>query len=191
MPYGDLRIPLYFEFIKRTGNEMRENLTKAGVKDWPLDNYQPLPFWKSSPVIDDEKRGFEFYAITFKEAIHTFADTVTMPWLTEVSDKDAIHQGILINSATARRLGIETGQAIRLTSPAGSIEGPAQVVEGIHPQTVGVSNTLTRHFMTNNMSQAVGCHFNRLLTGSMKYTDSATGGLESSARVRIEKVMSH
>jgi hypothetical protein len=31
-----------------------------------------------------------------------------------------------------------------------------------------------------------GSHFNRLLTGSLRYTDSATGGLESTARVRLE-----
>jgi anaerobic selenocysteine-containing dehydrogenase len=186
MPYGNLRIPLYFEFIKRTGDEVRQNLAEAGVKDWPLDNYVPLPFWKDSAVTEDGKDGYEFYAITFKEALHTFADTVTMPWLTEVSDKDPIHQGVLINSVTARRRGIETGQRIRLTSPAGSIEGRAQVVEGIHPQVLGVSNAITREFMTNSMSKAQGCHFNRLLTGSIRYTDSATGGLESTARVRVE-----
>ena len=45
---------------------------------------------------------------------------------------------------TARKLGLKTGDRIRLTSPAGSIEGRAQVIEGIHPQVFGVSNTLTR-----------------------------------------------
>jgi hypothetical protein len=33
-----------------------------------------------------------------------------------------------------------------------------------------------------------GAHFNRLLSGSMQYTDSVTGGLESTARVRLEVV---
>lgn len=188
MPYGNLRIPFYFEFIQRTGNELRGKLAQAGVTDWPLDNYRPLPFWKNSQVIEDGKRGYEFYAITFKEALHTFADTVVMPWLTEVSEKEEIHQGILINAATARRLGIETGQKIRLTSPAGSIEGDAQVVEGIHPQVLGVSNAITREFVPNSKGTGKGSHFNRLLTGSMRYTDSATGGLESTARVRLEKV---
>ena len=188
MPYGNLRIPFYFEFIQRTGNELPGKLAQAGVTDWPLDNYRPLPFWKNSQVIEDGKRGYEFYAITFKEALHTFADTVVMPWLTEVSEKEEIHQGILINAATARRLGIETGQKIRLTSPAGSIEGDAQVVEGIHPQVLGVSNAITREFVPNSKGTGKGSHFNRLLTGSMRYTDSATGGLESTARVRLEKV---
>ncbi len=188
MPYGSLRLPFYFEFILRTGEELRKNLTTAGVTDWPYDNYQPLPFWKASPVIEDGQRGFDLYAITFKEPLHTFADTLVVPWLTEVSEKDPVHQGILINSATARRLGIETGQPIRLTSPAGSIEGQAQVVEGIHPQVLGVSNAITREFVTNSGVRQKGSHFNRLLTGSMRYTDGATGGLESTARVRLEKI---
>ncbi len=188
MPYGDLRIPFYFEFIKRTGDDMRKRFEEIGMKDWPLDNYQALPFWKNSQVIDDGEAGYPFYAITFKESLHTFADTVVMPWLSEVSEKDAIHGGILVNPATAMNLGIATGDRIRLTSPAGSIEGQAQVIEGIHPQVFGVSNAITRHFLTNKRQQQRGSHFNRLLTGSMRYTDSATGGLESTARVRVERI---
>jgi len=111
-----------------------------------------------------------------------------MPWLSEVSEKDSVHGGVLINSLTARKLGLKTGDRIRLTSPAGSIEGVAQVIEGIHPQVFGVSNTLTRYVVTNDRAKERGTHFNRLLTGSMRYTDSATGGLESTARVRVERV---
>lgn len=188
MPYGNLRIPFYFEFIKRTGDEMRHKLSEVGLKDWPLDNYQPLPFWKNSQVIEDGKAGYHYYAITFKESLHTFADTMVMPWLSEVSEKDPIHGGILINSATAGKLGFKTGDSVRLTSPAGSIEGPVQVVEGIHPQVFGVSNAITRNVLTNKRVKQRGTHFNRLLTGSMKYTDSATGGLESTARVRVERL---
>jgi anaerobic selenocysteine-containing dehydrogenase len=188
VPYGDLRIPFYFEFIKRTGDDMRKKFDDIGMKDWPLDNYQPLPFWKNSQVIEDGKAGYPFYAITFKESLHTFADTVVMTWLSEVSEKDAIHGGILVNPVTAAQLGIATGDRIRLTSPAGSIDGQAQVIEGIHPQVFGVSNAITRHFVTNSRQKQRGSHFNRLLTGSMRYTDSATGGLESSARVRVEKI---
>ena len=188
LPYGGLRIPFYFEFIKRTGDDMRVKFSEVGLKDWPLDNYQALPFWKNSQVIEDGKAGYEYYAITFKESLHTFADTLVLPWLSEVSEKDPVHGGILINSGTARQLGFKTGDQIRLSSPAGSIEGPLQVVEGIHPQVLGVSNALTRNVVSNKRVKSRGTHFNRLLTGSMKYTDSATGGLESTARVRIERV---
>jgi anaerobic selenocysteine-containing dehydrogenase len=188
LPYGKLRIPFYFEFIQRVGAEMKEKFEQVGLKNWPLDNYQPLPFWKNSQVIEDGKAGYRFYAITFKESLHTFADTVVMPWLSEVSEKEAVHGGILVNPVTAEKLGIETGTWIRLTSPAGSIEGQAQVVEGIHPEVFGVSNAITRHFVTNDRQKKKGSHFNRLLTGSMLYTDSATGGLESSARVRVERI---
>jgi anaerobic selenocysteine-containing dehydrogenase len=188
MPYGKLRIPFYFEFIKRTGEQLRANLEAAGVAGWPYENYAPLPYWKNSRVIEDGRRGYDFYAITFKEPLHTFADTLVMPWLSEVSEKDPIHQGILLNAATGKRLGIATGDWVRLTSPAGSIEGAAQCVEGIHPQVIGVSNAITREFVTNSGVRAKGSHFNRLLAGSLDYTDGATGGLESSARVRVEKV---
>ncbi len=186
LPYGSLRLPFYFEFIQRTGADLRQQMEDAGISDWSFDNYKPLPFWKQSAVMEDGARGYPFFAITFKEALHTFADTVVMPWLTEVSEKDPVHGGILINSQTAAKFGIQTGTHIRLTSPAGSIEGVAQVVEGIHPQVLGVSNAITRDFVTNPGVRVKGSHFNRLLTGSLRYTDSATGGLESTARVRLE-----
>jgi anaerobic selenocysteine-containing dehydrogenase len=189
LPYGDLRIPFYFEFIKKTGAELAENLEAAGVTDWPVEDYLPLPFWKTSPVFEDGKDGYDFFAISFKEALHTFADTVAMPWLSEVSEKEeAVHGGILINRAVANELAIESGQPVRLISPAGSIEGNAEVVEGIHPQVLGVSNAITRSFVNHEGETVGGTHFNRLLTGSMKYTDSVTGGLESTARVRLEMI---
>lgn len=187
LPYGSLRIPFYFEFIKRIGDDMRRKFAGVGLTDWPLDNYQPLPIWKNSQVIEDGKAGYEYFAITFKESLHTFADTMALPWLSEVSEKDPIHGGILVNSATARKLGFKTGDQVRLTSPSGFIEGPVQVVEGIHPQVFGVSNAITRNVVKNKRVKIRGTHFNRLLTGSMKYTDSATGGLESTARVRVER----
>jgi anaerobic selenocysteine-containing dehydrogenase len=163
-------------------------MESAGVNDWPLDNYEPLPYWKTSQVFEDGKQGYDFYAITFKEALHTFADTVAMPWLSEVSEKDSVHGGILINRKTADLLGVASGQRIRVISPAASIEGDAQVVEGIHPQVVGVSNAITRSYVDQAGKKVRGAHFNRLLSGSMKYTDNVTGGLESTARVRLEVV---
>jgi phenylacetyl-CoA:acceptor oxidoreductase len=186
MPYGGLRMPFYFEFILQAGEEMKAKFTEVGLTDWPLDNYQPLPFWKTSAVLEDGKRGYDFFAITFKESLHTFADTLQVPWLSEVSEKDSVHGGILVNSVTASRFGVKTGSRIRLTSPAGSIEGTTEVVEGIHPQVFGVSNAITRCFLNNDLVKSRGSHFNRLLSGSMRYTDSATGALESTARVRFE-----
>lgn len=188
LPYGNLRLPFYFEFIKKTGDELRANMEAVGMTDWPLEDYLPLPFWRTSQVMEDGKQGYDFYAITFKEALHTFADTVAMPWLSEVSEKDGVHGGILINRATAKKLGVSSGQQIRLVSPAGELEGGAQLVEGIHPQVLGVSNAITRSYVNRNGENIRAAHFNRLLSGGMKYTDSVTGGLESTARVRLELV---
>jgi hypothetical protein len=51
---------------------------------------------------------------------------------------------------------------------------------------LGVSNAITRRDITN--ANTGGSPFNRLLTGSLRYTDNATGGLESTARVSVEKL---
>jgi hypothetical protein len=60
------------------------------------------------------------------------------------------------------------------------------VIEGIHPQVLGVSNAITRCDITK--TNGGGSPFNRLLAGSLRYTDNATGGLESTARVSVEKL---
>lgn len=187
LPYGDLRVPFYADYVLNAGKELASHMQAAGVNDWPLGDYEPLPYWLDNQVVRDGERGYDLYAITFKEALHTFADTVTLSWLKEVSDKDEnVHGGILINRATAEARGIENGQRVRLVSPGGSLEGHVRVIEGIHPQVLGVSNAITRSFVDREGRQVRGAHFNRLLSGGMNYTDSVTGGLESTARVRLE-----
>lgn len=193
MPYGNLRIPFYVNYFKEIGDEMAENMKNTPLPDWPTDNYQPLPFWRA-PELDrvDAEEGYDLYAISFKTVMHTFGDTLELPWLSEVSQRDPMHAGILINSETAETMGLEGGDTVRVTSMAGSITGVLQPSEAIHPEVIGVSNCITRSYVTNsNVDKSMrGSHFNRLLHGSIDYTDNASGGMETVARVKVEKLQS-
>jgi hypothetical protein len=53
----------------------------------------------------------------------------------------------------------------------------------VHPDTVAVSNALTR-----SLGGKKGTHFNTLLSAELEYTDNFSGALESVARVRVEKL---
>jgi anaerobic selenocysteine-containing dehydrogenase/Fe-S-cluster-containing dehydrogenase component len=63
------------------------------------------------------------------------------PWLLENADpvtKITWHSWVEVSPATARRLRIEDGDVLRLTSPHGTIEAPAYVYPGIRDDTVAM-----------------------------------------------------
>ena len=181
-PYGKLRIPLYFEHIKKVGDDLRGKMAQVGVP-WDTSNYLPLPIWKPSPIHLSSKE-FDLYAITFKEAIHNFAETVTVPWLTEVAWRDPLQRGIIINAATARTKGIRDGDRIVVESSEGRLHGTAKLTQGIHPEVIAVPNAVTR-WAEHPVIAGDDAHFNQLLPASLEYTDNATGAFENCAKVRV------
>ncbi|MBI4322117.1 MAG: molybdopterin-dependent oxidoreductase [Chloroflexi bacterium] len=183
-PYHELRIPFYFEFIKKTGKELAEKIREKGG-EWDTSDYLPLPIWRESKLYREPSE-FDMYAICFKEAIHNFADTITIPWLTEISDRDPANLGILINAQTARRKGIASGDEIVVTSPYGEVRGKAVVTQGIHPEVVGVSNGVSR-WVNRALPNRPAISFNSLLSPSMDYTDKVTGSFETAARVKVAR----
>ena len=63
------------------------------------------------------------------------------PWLLELPDpvtKITWHSWVELHPEAAQRMNVKDGEVLRLTSPAGSIEAPAYVYPGIHPETVAV-----------------------------------------------------
>jgi anaerobic selenocysteine-containing dehydrogenase/Fe-S-cluster-containing dehydrogenase component len=63
------------------------------------------------------------------------------PWLLELPDpvtRITWHSWVEIHPEAAHRMNVKEGEILRLTSPAGSIEAPAYLFEGIHPETVAV-----------------------------------------------------
>jgi molybdopterin-containing oxidoreductase family iron-sulfur binding subunit len=63
------------------------------------------------------------------------------PWLLEMSDpvtKITWHSWVEIHPETARRMDVREGEILSLTSPHGTIEAPAYIYPGIHPDVVAV-----------------------------------------------------
>ena len=61
------------------------------------------------------------------------------PWLLELSDpvtRITWHSWIEIHPDTARGMNVREGEILRVTSPHGTIEAPAYLYPGIHPDTV-------------------------------------------------------
>ena len=63
------------------------------------------------------------------------------PWLLENADpvtKITWHSWVELHPDTARKLDVQDGEILRITSPHGSIEAPAFLYQGIHPDVVAV-----------------------------------------------------
>ena len=181
LPFDGLRIPFYYEVIKTAGDTLREQFAGTGY-DWDTSGYVPLPFWVDGPI-HGEIPEYPLYAITFKTAETNFAENMTIPVISRITQGAAQTRGVLLNPRTAAKLGIAEGDAIVVSSRFGRVEGDAALSEGVHPDVVAVSNAIT----ARNGGRK-GTHFNALLPGELEYTDCFSGALESVARVRVEKV---
>ena len=93
----------------------------------------------------------QLHLITFKWNVHTQGRTQSQKFLSEIVH----HNPMWINTETAARYGIKTGDMVEITTyrpyghqmkNGGQMVGraliTAYVTEGIHPRVLGVSNTL-------------------------------------------------
>lgn len=177
LPYDGLRIPFYYETIKAAGLELKERFEGTGY-EWDTTGYVPLPAWSDSPIHGDDP-DYPLYAITFKTAETNFAETMSIPVISDLTKGAAQTRGILLNPATARRYGLVDGDPIEVESRFGRLEGTAALTEGLHPDVVAVANALTGN------GRKLGAHFNTLLPSELEYTDLFSGALESVARVQV------
>ena len=181
LPYDGLRIPFYYELIRSAGLELARQFEGTGY-EWDTSNYVPLPFWKDGPI-HGEDPDYPLYAITFKTAETNFAENMSIPIISQLTSGAAQTRGVLLNPVTAGKLGIADGDPIAIVSRVGRVEGGAALSEGVHPDTVAVSNALI-----GSRGGKKGTHFNTLLSAELEYTDNFSGALESVARVRVEKL---
>lgn len=191
-PWEGQRLHFYLEYILNQRDALKKKMEDAGVtyvNEWEWNDYQALPL----PILDplhNEPAEYDMYAITFKDVQLNFTENLSIPWIKDIVYKDPVHMGLLINPKTAAAKGIEDGDLIQLTSPYGQIKGLAKLSEGVHPETVAVSNALTRWVKYHAVVKPGGGNFNRLLPADLKNTDACSGQMETTARVKITKLRS-
>lgn len=138
----------YQERIKRLGAELAARLHERGIKWWDvqLEEYQALPTWKDFPGIWRQMalaRGrkaeeFPLWLLTARSMQYSWGSNVSLPVLADVARNVAGHFGVLLNRATAQRLGIAEGELVEIESPAGRTEGRAILREGVRPDVAVV-----------------------------------------------------
>jgi anaerobic selenocysteine-containing dehydrogenase len=99
--------------------------------------FQPLPTYY--PIPSHEKMGKDqLIMTTYKVAVHIHSRSANCKWLTEICHDNPGQ----INTITAKRLGIKTGDKIKVKSVIGEITTTAKVTEGIVPGTIAISHHL-------------------------------------------------
>jgi anaerobic selenocysteine-containing dehydrogenase len=189
-PWEGLRLRFYIEDIVRARDELKRRMEEADVPirhEWDWECYQPLPLPLVDPVHQEAKE-YDLYAITFKELQLNFGETVGNPWLDDIVFRDPVHATLLLNARTGAQRGLKNGDLVQVESPYGSIFGQVSLSQGVHPETVAISNSLSRMASQHRGVRSGGGHFNELLPANLKNTDACSSQLESVARVKVTKL---
>ncbi len=189
-PWEGLRLRFYIEDFIKARDELKKNMEEAKVPirdEWDWQCYQPLP----RPLIDpvhQEPAEFDLYAITFKEVQLNFGESLGNPWIDDIVFRDPVHTTFLLNAKTAADKGLAEGDIVQLDSPYGNIFGQISLSQGVHPETVAVSNALSRMAGVHSNVRHGGGHFNELLPADLRNTDACSSQPETVARVKISKL---
>ncbi len=187
--YGDARLPLFYNYIRTAGDELKGNLEKYEVEakhglNIKTDIYKGLPYWEPSPVhtADD---GFDFYLISYKSPMTT-ADTPANPILMDVVKRDPSLLNVVINSATGRQRGLRDGDMVWIESRHARARGFVTLTEGIHPQTASAAGGFGR-WMKHPTTHGEGINQNAHLTIDLSHSGLLGGSLETIGKVKIYK----
>src|SRR5579875_695017 len=189
-PYRGLRLPFYMDFVKKAGEDLKVNMERTGtewMKTWNFEDYEPLPEFKPSFIHTEGLEEYDLVASYFKTAQTTFEDLANVPWVVEVAKNRPDISSVWINSETARKKGIKTGDKIRITSRYSSVEGVAWLTEGIHPEAIMVSQAGRPH-IKGKYKVASTPMFNELLTPELRQVDTVSGSYETAVRVKVEAI---
>jgi phenylacetyl-CoA:acceptor oxidoreductase len=193
----NLRFELpYQERLMRIGVELGRRLHAQGIHWWDeqLSEYQPLPEWHDVPgrwvravqAHGEDPKDYPFWGITTKTMIYSAGNNSGVPLMHEVGQNLRGHGGIIMNAASAAKLGIEHGDWIEVRSIVDSTRGRAVPVQGCHPDTIVIPGQ-HEHWKTPFAKDLNFPSLNTVTQMSMELTD-ATGSGADVVRVNVRKV---
>jgi anaerobic selenocysteine-containing dehydrogenase len=142
---GKAKIKLYADQLIDTYYKVEEiakknNLTKIDLPQYKIA-YSPLPNKDHAfPTPHREAKDFPFYVVTHKRMYRNQSGfTVNNAILNQALGPDAATNYVQLNTATAGELGVKSGDTVTIETRVGKINGTAEVVQGIRPDTIAVS----------------------------------------------------
>jgi len=145
-----------------------------------------------------EEREYPFIFFEHRSRLNREARSANCNWYQELKDVDpgdeAWNDVAKINPKDARRLGIKTGDKIKLISPTGEIECEAKLWEGVRPGTVGkcygqghwAYGKVASEDYKNKLPR--GGNNNEILPPDYERLSGSTARHGGVARIKIEKI---
>lgn len=186
-PFTHARAPLYYEWVKRYGAEVRRIADERSIRGIDTSGFVPLPDWRPCQALG-EHPGYDFQAIYYRVPWHTFSLTYEIPWLDEVSESEPYSYFVCVNTAAARARGLADGDAIWVEAVDGArVRGRVKQTEGIHPEVVAIANNGGHWARGMPLARGKGVFFNQLLPLDLRHVDLVSLTMDCDARVKLYK----
>jgi len=108
-------------------------LINVRVDEWAEYGFNPMPTFKQIPWLKDMKED-ELILTTYKINVHKQSRTAAVKWLAEIMHSNPVW----MNTETGKKIGVKTGDLVRIESRVGYMVTKAYVFEGIHPKVVAI-----------------------------------------------------
>ena len=190
-PFIKARTPIYFEHFRRVGEQIEKVKKEHEIPGFPTSDFQPLPDWKPCASHEEERPEYDLYGIYYRIPVHTFTSTYNNPWLDEVSKMDPYIYNIAINTETAKKKGINSGDWVIIES-AGTghkVEGRAVLTEAVHPEVIaycsGGGHWSKRLPIASQRGKGINPEW--LIPLSWDYMDGVSLNLDLCVKVKVTK----
>ncbi len=184
-PFVDVRVPIYWEFLKPIGEKLAAIAEPRGLKI-PMEYYDPLPDFLPCRSHCCEKPGFDFFAFYYRDVIHTNSFTMENPWLDEAAQLDPFSYTIAINATQAKMRGLKDGEIVTIESETGrKVEGRLKLTEGIHPEGIGIAAMCGHWSKGMPIAKDKGVFFNDLLEIDWDHIAPTNNNLDLCVKVRV------
>ncbi len=184
-----VRVPIYYEFFKTVGEQVRKLAREYGLEDdVKYFAYEPVPDWHPCPSHEEKDPSFDLYSFYYRDIIHTNSLTMQNAWLDEAARMDPYTYNLTINADTAKRKGLKDGDWVWVENKRGrKIKGRVRLSEGIHPEGLGVA-ALCGHWSDDQpLAKGKGVFYNELLEIDYEHMDPANHTLDICAKVKLTK----
>ena len=188
MWFLDARIPVYMEFLVHMREAVEKINTDTGV-GMKTEQYTPFISWSpcSTHLVKDPN--YDLYCYSYRDILHTGSTSMEQPWLDEASQMNPYTYNITMNAATGRQKGLKDDDTIEVETYLGrKVTGTVKLLEGQHPQTVGIAATAGHWAKGQPIARGKGTNFDNLLPMDFEHTDPISGNIETSVRVSVKKI---
>jgi phenylacetyl-CoA:acceptor oxidoreductase len=135
----------YQERLKIVGEQLKRRLHEVGIEWWDSQAdglAQPLPGWKDFRAIYEDvyKAGpeYDLWVMSHRSSVFAGQQNFGVPWMLEAAKDFLDAPAVLINSKTAKKKGIKSGDRVCLESVFGKTYADAVVSETVRPDVVSV-----------------------------------------------------